>query len=166
MRGAVLRGVAAVLLAASGVVLVRESVHGVHSTEALGSGSSVRLARLYDGYYACLSAAAMRLVPKGAPVEIPRHPPGSWITLAKAVDQWARLVRYPSQARVVLELVDRSGPGSCLGRGVVARPGGWQVGAAPPRHPVGDPPGAPVGAAARHRRGTSAGTLGASGNGA
>jgi hypothetical protein len=115
---------AALVLALCAVVVGLEADHGVASVSSLISSRSVRVARLENYYYDCLSAEAMKLVPPGAPVEIPRRPPGAWITLAKAVDQWANLVRYPSEARVVLTLVDRQSSPNCLDRAVVAHPGG------------------------------------------
>jgi hypothetical protein len=138
-RASACAAAAIVVAVASAGLLALEAYHGVQETNQLSSTRSVDLARLDDAYYSCLAAAARRLVPPGATVWIPKHPPGAWITLAKAVAPEEPLVASRAAAVVVLRLVARSGPGTCFGRVVVATPGG-----AAERHPAVRGPGRAV----------------------
>ena len=127
--------VAAIAVAgAAAWVLETHAEAGVRSIGSLSSRSAVQLARTDDAFYACLSAQAHKLAPAGTTVEIPADPPGDWITLAKAVAQWAPLVASASRANVVLKLEGSDKKGSCLGDVVRASPGGM---AAVPQHSRG-----------------------------
>jgi len=118
--------VGAALAVGAGVVLAVRADNGIRSTRQLSSPKAVALAELDDAFYQCLSDEAHQLVPDpSTPVEIAYNDdPGAWITLAKAIDRWANLVRDPAQAEVVLSLRDGPGPVACAGRVVVGAPGG------------------------------------------
>ncbi|HEY7947714.1 MAG TPA: hypothetical protein VID75_08560 [Acidimicrobiales bacterium] len=120
-RGSLISRVTAGALAVACVAgLAVGAVRGVRATAAQADPGEVSAWRLDLAYYDCLSTQAHSLVHRGETVDVSMSDPGLGVTLAKVVAPFAVITARPS-GHVVLTLVTRPGPGSCLGSVVVAR---------------------------------------------
>lgn len=117
----VLGRVAALALAGMcGAGLAVGAVRGVRATTARAGPTEVAAWRLDLAYYDCLSAQAHSLVHAGETVDVSMTDPGPGVTLAKVVAPFA-VITDRASGHVVLTLISRPGPGTCLGSVVVAR---------------------------------------------
>ena len=114
------RIVAGALVIACVTGLAVGAVHAVRATAAQAAPAEVSAWRLDLAYYGCLSAQAHSLVHRGQTVDVSMTDPGLGVTLAKVVAPFAVITAHRS-GHVVLTLVLRPGPGTCLGSVVVAR---------------------------------------------
>ncbi|HXR27129.1 MAG TPA: hypothetical protein VN771_04645 [Candidatus Baltobacteraceae bacterium] len=96
------------------------AVRGIRATAAQADPTEVSAWRLDLAYYDCLSAQVHSLVHRGQTVDVSMTDPGPGVTLAKVVAPFAVITAHPS-GHVVLTLVTRRGPDTCLGSVVVAR---------------------------------------------
>ncbi|HVC71161.1 MAG TPA: hypothetical protein VNC61_12975 [Acidimicrobiales bacterium] len=115
----VTRVVAAGLVGVGLAGLAVGAVRGVRATAARADPAEVSAWRLDLAYYDCLSAQAHSLLYRGETVDVSMADPGSGVTLAKVVAPFA-VISDRRSGHVVLTLVARPGPGSCLGSVVVA----------------------------------------------
>jgi hypothetical protein len=108
------------LLGAGLAALTFGAVHGARSSSVQARPAQVAAWRLDIAYYDCLSAQAHSLVHRGETVDVSMADPGPGVTLAKVVAPFAVLTDR-ARDHVVLTLVTRPGPGTCLGSVVMAR---------------------------------------------
>lgn len=121
-RRSVATSVAAVAIALTAVAALGVgAVHGARQVAAADGSGQVAAWHRNTAYWDCLDIQAHSLVGPNQAVwlDAPNFP--ALVTLEKVVGPWAEVATVRSRAQVELEIVDRAGPGTCLGAVVVGR---------------------------------------------